>query len=62
MEEVPSIRLDELTLQAKAFSVKYLPEYKNGWIVPLTIDVDSAEDSKILVELDRVVKKSRPRF
>ena len=62
MEEVPSIRLHELTLQVKAASVKYLPDHKNGWIVPITIDVDPIEDSKIITELGRVVKKVGPDF
>jgi alpha/beta hydrolase fold len=49
-------------LQVKAFSVKYLPEPKNGWIIPLTIDVDLAEDSTIIAELGRVAKKVGPEF
>ena len=42
--------------------MKYLPDHKNGWIVPLTIDIDLVEDTKILAELDRVVKKLGPDF
>jgi hypothetical protein len=63
MEEVIIVTtFHGLTLQVKAFSVKYLPEPKNGWIIPLTIDVDLAEDSTIIAELGRVAKKVGPEF
>lgn len=51
-----------MTLQVKAFSVKYLPEHKNGWIVPVAIDIDPAEDSTIIVELLRVANTLGPEF